>query len=289
MASANPKLVLHFPIAAEPGKVLKTLRTLLYAEEPILKAEELDELTFAQNTDTNRFREARILAEKYLGLLETTKTGIVLTPRASVILQKREAIQYDLLHYLFSIVWSPENPTELTRSWFYRVLCERLWTMQEVTVDLETRRTLTQEIDGQLRLDFQAAPVSIASISLGDQTMDGAIEWLRRLSPSVIEALEKRTWLFHRRSVCSPELFLLALSRSYQASGAALNMDALISPQRREETCRFCLLDPLQFDRMLDLILPLYARFISPGTRSGSYGRFVRFQRFIMLEDFASQ
>lgn len=287
MASANAKLVFHFPIAAEPSKILKTLRTLSYAEEPILTAKELDELTFEQNTDINRFSEARSLAEKPLGLLETTKLGIVLTPRAHIILQKRENVQYDLLHYLFSIAWSPENPIQHTRSWFYRVLCERLWAMQEIMLDLETRRTLTQEIDGQLRLDFQEAPVSTASISVGNQTMDGAIEWLRRLSPSVIEASEKRTWRFHRRSVCSPELFLLALNRSYQASGAELNMDALISPQRRVETCRFCLLDPLQFDRMLDLILPLYTRFINPGTRSGSYGRFVRFQYFATLEDFA--
>lgn len=286
MASANTKLVFHFPVAAEPNKVLKTLRTLLYAEEPIMTAKELDELTFEQNSDINRFGEARNLAETPLGLLETTRSGIVLTPRAHVILQKRENVQYDLLHYLFSIAWSPRKLTLHTRSWFYRVLCERLWAMQEVSLDLETRRTLTQEIDGQLRLDFQEAPVSIASISVGNQTMDGAIEWLRRLSPSVIEASEKRTWLFHRRSVCSPELFLLALSRSYEASGAELKMDALISPQRREETCRLCLLDPLQFDRMLDLILPLYARFISPGTRSGSYGRFVRFQYFVTLEDF---
>jgi hypothetical protein len=158
--------------------------------------------------------------------------------------------------------------------------------MQGVTIDLETRRTLTQEIDGQLRQDFQEVLLAFDLISLGIQTMNGAIEWLCKLSPSVMEVPEKRTWLFHRRSVCSPELFLLALSRSYQASGAALNMDALISPPRREETCRFCLLDPLQFDRMLDLILPLYARFINPGTRSGSYGRFVRFQRFITFEDF---
>jgi hypothetical protein len=220
-------------------------------------------------------------------LLEVTQEGILLTPHAQTILQKRENIQYDLLHYLFFTAWSAEAPTLHTRSWFYRALCERLWTMQEITLDLDTRRALTQEIDGQLRLDFQEAPVAIATVSLGTQTMDGALEWLRRLSPVVLEEAEKRTWHFHRRSVCSPELFLLALSRSYQASEAELNMDALISPQRREETCRLCMLDPLQFDRMLDLVLPLYARFINPGTRSGSYGRFVRFRQFVTLEDLA--
>ena len=286
MASPNARLVFHFPVAAGPTKVLKTLRTLSYADKPILTVTELDKLTFEQNADTNRFGEARGLAEKPLGLIETTKAGVVLTPRAHVILQKqREAIQYDLLHYLFSTAWSAKSPAQHTRSWFYRVLCERLWAMQEVIVDLETRRTLTQEIDGQLRLDFQGVSAFSESISLGSQTMDGALEWVRRLSPAVMEASEKRTWHFHRRAFCSPELFLLALSRSYQLSGAELCMDVLISPQRREETCRLCLIDPLQFDRMLDLILPTYPCFINPGTRSGSYGRFVRFQNFAILED----
>lgn len=287
MASANTKLVFHFPVAAEPSKILKTLRTLLYADAPVFTMTELDDLTFEQNTDTNRFNEARSLAESPLGLIEATKAGIVLTPHAHLILQKREAIQYDLLHYLFSTAWSNQNPEQHARSWFYRVLCERLWAMQEVIVDLEIRRTLTQEIDGQLRLDFQGVPAFSDAISLGIQTMDGSLEWLRRLSPAVMEEAGKRTWRFHRRSVCSPELFLLALSRSYQLSEAEIGMDALISPQRREETCRLCLLDPLQFDRMLDLILPMYTRFINPGTRSGSYGRFVRFQRFVTLEDLA--
>ncbi len=285
MASTSSKLVFHFPVAAEPAKVLKTLRTLLYADEPIRTGPELDELTFEQNTDTNRFNEARSLAEKPLGLIEITKEGVVLTPSAHIILQKRETVQYDLLHYLFATAWSAECPAQHTRSWFYRILCERLWAMQEITVDLETRRALIQEIDGQLRLDFQAVPAFSEAISLGIQTMDGALEWLRRLSPAVLETSERRIWRFHRRTVCSPELFLLALSRSYQLSRAELGMDVLISPQRREETCRLCLLDPLQFDRMLDLILPIYTRFLSPGTRSGSYGRFVRFQCFAALED----
>src|SRR5258708_29511310 len=121
MAATSPRLVFHFPVAAEPTKVLKTLKTLLYTEEPILTSAELDELTFAQNTDTNRFTEARILAENLLGLIETTRTALVLTPSAQIILQKREAIQYDLLHYLFSTAWSSETPTSQTRSWFYRV------------------------------------------------------------------------------------------------------------------------------------------------------------------------
>lgn len=39
MAAANKELTVHFPVAAEPSKVLKTLHTLEYAEEPIRSAQ----------------------------------------------------------------------------------------------------------------------------------------------------------------------------------------------------------------------------------------------------------
>ena len=88
MAATSPRLVFHFPVAAEPTKVLKTLKTLLYADEPVLTVKALNELTFAQNTDTNQFDEARALAEEVLGLMKATKAGLVLTSRAQIILQK---------------------------------------------------------------------------------------------------------------------------------------------------------------------------------------------------------
>jgi hypothetical protein len=287
MATTTSELVFHFPVAATPTKIPKLLQVLLYAELPILTAAELDNIAFIQNTDTNQFEDARRLATETLGLIEVTGAGFLLTPRADVILKKRESIQYDLLHYLFYTAWCVEEPAKHTRSWFYRAVCDNLWGMQEVTLDRNMRQTLTQELDGQIRLEFQDVPGFSEKLSIGIQTMDGAKKWLHHLSPGVMESLPKGEEEFHRRATCSAELFLLALSRCYQLSGAEIGIDILISPQRRDEISRLCLLDSSQFDRMLDWMLPIYPQFISQGTRAGSYGRFIRLHRFVTVESFA--
>lgn len=298
MVATTYELVFHFPVGATPTKIPKLLQTLAYAETPIRTAEELDDTTFAQNTDTTRFGDARRLAEIVLGLIESTKDGLHLTQYAQVILKKRESIQYDLLHYLFYTAWSADEPARHTRSWLYRAICDNLWGMQEVLLDSTMRQNFTQELDGQIRLEFQHVSGFSEKLSLGIQTMNGATEWLRHLLPTVIASPDKEEEKFHqsvskgeekfgRRATCSPELFLLALSRSYQLSNAEIGVDMLISPQRRDEISRICLLNPLEFDRMLDWMLPMYPQFISQGTRAGSYGRFVRLHRFVTVENFA--
>jgi hypothetical protein len=287
MVATTSGLVFHFPVGATPTKIPKLLQVLLYAKSPILTAKELDDITFAQNTDITRFSDARRLAEIVLGLIESTKDGLLLTPRAHAILKKRESIQYDLLHYLFYTAWRAEESASHTRSWFYRTICDNLWGMQEVTLDGHMRQTFIQELDGQIHLDFQHVLGFSEKPSISMQTMEGTREWLRHLSPGVMKSVRKGEEEFHRRATCSVELFLLALSHSYQLSGAEIDIDMLISPQRRDEISRLCLLNPLEFDRMLDWMLPVYPQFISQGTRAGSYGRFVRLHRFVTVENFA--
>jgi hypothetical protein len=295
MATTTAGLVFHFPVGATPTKIPKLLQVLLYTDSPIVTAKDLENIAFAENTDTNRFDEAQGFAKDVLGLIEWTKAGFVLTPRAHVLLRKRESVQYDLLHYLFYTAWCAEEPAKQTRSWFYRTICNNLWGMQEIILDNTMRQNFTQELDGQIRLEFQDVAGFSEKLSLGVQTMNGAMEWLCHLSPTVIASLDKEDEKFHRsaskgdekfhrRATCSPELFLLALSRSYQLSNAEIGVDMLISPQRRDEISRLCLLDLLEFDRMLDWMLPMYPQFISQGTRTGSYGRFVRLHRFATVE-----
>ena len=286
MVATTSGLVFHFPVAASPAKIPTLLRVLSYSDSPVLKGSILDQLALEQSTDKNRFDEARNLSENILGLIKTTKEGLLLTPRAQVILKKRESVQYDLLHYLFYTAWNAEYPTKNTRSWFYRAICENLWSLQELVLDREMRQMFTQQLSNQITEDFQSIS-GISRVSIGIQTMDGAREWLRNLTPAVIDTTVRKEEKFHRRVTCSAELFLLALSRSCELLGSEMEMDVLLSVQRREEISRLCLLEPLQFDRVLDWVLPIFPQFVSQGTRTGSYGRFVRLHRFVTVEDFA--
>lgn len=282
MAVTTPKLTFHFPIAASPDKIPVLLQVLADCEEPIFQATVLNDLAFERSTSKNRFDEARVLAVQDLKVITVSKEeGIQLTPSAKVILKKRDAVQFDLLHYLFYAAWNQQQPTQSPRSWLYRWFCNYLWNMQNLNLNNDMKHVLTQQLDNQARLDFESVPGFVSEkFSLGRQSLAGLLEWLCYLQPSVLEGEE-----FHRRSACSAELFLLSLSRSYALSDATVGMDLLLSPQRRDEICQLCLLDPLQFDRMLDWVLPIYPQFVAQGTRSGSYGRFVRLHRLVNVED----
>jgi hypothetical protein len=286
MATTTSGLVFHFPVGASPTKIPTLLRVLLYAESTVRKDSDLDQMALEQSTDRTRFLEARGLAEDILGLINKTKEGLALTPRAQAILKKRESVQFDLLHYLFYTAWNPEEPTKNTRSWFYRTICDNLWDMQEVVLDREMRQSFTQQLSDLIAQEFQHVP-GIERVSVGIQTMDGAREWLRNLAPAIIDTFGKKDEIFHRRITCSAELFLLALSHNCQLGGSEIGMDVLLSSRRREEISRLCLLEPLQIDRMLDWVLPIFPQFVSQGTQNGSYGRFVRLHHFVEVEDFA--
>src|SRR5260370_2522496 len=265
MATTTSGLVFHFPVGASPAKIPTLLRVLLYAESAVRKDSDLDQMALEQSTDRTRFLEARGLAEDILGLINKTKEELVLTPRAEAILKKRESVQYDLLHYLFYTAWNPEEPTKNARSWFYRTICDNLWSMQEVVLDRDMRQSFTQQLSDQIVQDFQQVP-GIERVSIGIQTMDGAREWLRNLAPAVIDTFGERDEIFHRRVTCSAELFLLALRHSCHLGGSEIVMYTLLSSQRREEISHLCMLEPLQFYRMLDWMLPIFPQFLSHGT-----------------------
>ncbi len=286
MATTTSRLVFHFPVGASPAKIPTLLRVLLYAESAVRKDSDLDQMALEQSTDRTRFLEARGLSEDILGLINKTKEELMLTPRAQVLLKKRESVQFDLLHYLFYTAWNPEELTKNTRSWFYRAICDNLWDMQEVVLDRDMRQSFTQQLSDQIAQEFQQVP-GIERVSVGIQTMDGAREWLRNLAPAIIDTFGKKDEIFHRRITCSAELFLLALSHSCQLGGSEIGMDVLLSSRRREQISRLCLLEPQQIDRMLDWVLPIFPQFVSQGTQNGSYGRFVRLHRFVAVEDFA--
>jgi hypothetical protein len=285
MASTN-SVVFHFDKAYAPNRILHVLKVLQNAEKPFVSGTLWEQMAREQSFDDYRFGEARKIAQQ-LGLVEEiTHDHFHLTPLACGLLTKRDAVQYDLLHALFYTAWKSETPSEFGRSWFYRSFCNTLWSEQHLKLDRATRLTLTEQLLHEAQTCFQHVPnFSSEKLSVSIKSMDGAQEWLSQLQPAVLKQESKRLLEFKPRQACSTELFLFALSHSYMASNAETGVDLLLSPQRRDEICRLCLLDSLQFDRMLDWTLPLFPQYISQGTRAGSYGRFVRLKQLVQVDD----
>lgn len=281
--ASNNNIVLHFDKAFAPNRILHVLKVLQTAEIPISDGAAWESMAREQSVDEKRFDEARTIAEM-LGLVR--KKDIRLTRLACGLLTKRDAVQYDLLHSLFYTAWQPEKPAEFGRSWFYRSFCNTLWGEQHVKLDRATRLTFTEQLLHEAKISFQNVPnFSSEKVSIGIKSMDGAQAWLSHLQPPVLKEEVKGILQFKPRQVCSTELFLFALSHTYRVNRLEPGVDLLLSPQRRNEICRLCLLDSLQFDRMLDWTLPLFPQYISQGTRSGSYGRFVRLKQIVQIDD----
>ncbi len=284
MASLSD-VVFHFDKEYAPNRMLHILRVLQNAELPVTKRVTWEKIAREQSVDDKPFGESCTMAQR-LGLAEDTKEGFRLTHTADGLLAKRDAVQYDLLHALFYTAWKSEEPAEFGRSWFYRAFCNTLWNEQHIKLDRATRSMLTEQLMHEIQVAFQDIPnFSSKKLSISIKSMDGAKEWLSHLQPFVLNLDDKQVLEFKPRQACSAELFLFAFSHIDMSSNTEIGVDLLLSPQWRNAICRLCLLDPLQFDRMLDWTLPLFPQYISQGTRSGSYGRFVRLKQLVQIED----
>jgi hypothetical protein len=201
------------------------------------------------------------------------------------IYREKPVLWGDLLHFLHYTRWSYLEPTAHGFSWIYRQFTRLLWQANQALVD----DTFLKPAVGTLIGTVEAEPAFAAiigsktragTVSLSTSSLVGALSWLAALQPPVLDGPQ-----FSRRFFCPPELMVLALGWVAHTSGGELGIDLLLSPERREALCMLCLLDPTALDRSIYWALPLYARCIRPGTRAGTYGRFVRFVRWPQLTD----
>jgi len=216
-----------------------------------------------------------------LGLL-TRNPCYAITPRGLAVVRARPPRQADLLHYLLYTAWDAADPATLSDLWSYRMVCNDLWVRQEV--DLGTiSKSLVEEVIMQSQAVFAGvAGYNPNAVSFSGKSVRGVRKWLAALSPPVLS--DSR---FTRRSTCSDKLLMLALGYMHHAAGAEPGVDLLLTPEHRAVVCRVALLDPAYLDRLLDWVIPIYPQFLQAGTRTGSYGRFIRLQSVPTVEDLA--
>lgn len=204
-----------------------------------------------------------------LGLLADQDGGIGLSAEARLIASMRVATRFDLLHFLLATAWHDGADPAMGCAWTYRQFCDRLWRQGTVEVGAaEARRTVADLLDAA-----QAAFPGLHLAALSPKSVLGMRKWLEPLDPPVLTGDH-----FRRREVCSPELLVLALGQTLRPDGSDVGVDVLLTPARRDAVCRLCLLEPAALDRALDRAIPVFPGVIDHGTRTGAYGRFVRFK-----------
>lgn len=213
---------------------------------------------------------------RLLGLLEGGNGKIGPSSKALVIASMRPAVQADALHYLLVTAWHPDAPPGLGCAWAYRDFCDRMWLRGNVELNAsEARRAVADMLDAA-KMTFRELRLAALSV----KSVLGMRKWLEMLEPPVICGHR-----FRRREICSPELMLLAIGQVAKEDGASSEIDLLLTPARREAICRLCLLEPAALDKVLDHTISAFPALIEPGTRAGTYGRFVRLKAFPTIED----
>jgi hypothetical protein len=272
-------LTFHIPQEAEPEAVLPLLEAMFFENKTFSTVKAL--LEFTDQRGLGNRTEIQILA-KTCGLLEKEDV-IKLTSKAKTIVQLKNEVQSDIVHYLLYTGWSYEKLTIHTRLWSYRQVVDSLWQRSPVNVLTMTNEmvmeivNLTEEIFGHL-------PTYEGGASFSDKSIRGVRKWLKSVNPPVINEKEE----FERRYFCPSQLSLLAAGWVARTSGGEVGIDLLLTPERREAISKLCLIDPSALDKVLDWMLPIYPKIVQPGTRAGAYGRFIRFQKWPQVEDLVS-
>lgn len=239
-----------------------------------------DTLPYQYVTQAER-QEMRL---RQLGLVVNdtyTENGKVLR----LLCDKTPTLWGDLLHYHHYSLWDASFPVRNGFSWTYRHFADYLWKTGSVGLDGSFWDPVVAFLIGEIEAsscfgDKIPGATREGTVSLSRFSLVGALHWFRDLTPPVIQ-----DELFARRHFCPPELALLALGWVAQTLNGDIDIDLLLTPERRESLCRVCLLDPAALDPVLDWMLPLYPTVVRPGTGAGVYGRFVRFLKWPELGD----
>jgi hypothetical protein len=267
---AGSSLKVHIPQEANPNILIPFLD--LMHEEDLAFSSVRSLLEFTYENGLGSRTELQIFAST-CDLLHKSEEGIIsLSKNGKVIAQMKQEVKADLIHFLMYTGWKGKSRKN-TELWAYREVVNLLW--QRGTLDvLSVSSSANEEIRNKAFELFKE------DVSFSLKSIRGVRKWLEATAPPAIENDH-----FERRYFCPSELTLLAAGWAAQHTEGELDIDFLLTPERREMICKVCLLDLSALDRVLDWTLPLYPEVIVAGTSAGVYGRFLRFLKWPEMSD----
>lgn len=283
---AGIKLNIHIQPDANPDNVSRTIGLLASGTD----------LTFPTQKDLLELLEENNIGSRIeltstatsMGILSKVDGAIQLSRDGHAIARVREEARGDLLHFLIYTGWDRRRPLEFLQSWGYRNCCDRYWSAGEVQLTGAYLDRQVEETISVARETFTALNVgAFDEISFSRKSLNGAHRWLLALQPPVLHPNnpDARERTFRRRNFCPPELVVMALAWVLRDEAVVADVDILLTHEKREALCQVCLLSPESLDRVLDWAIPTFPKLLSPGTRAGAYGRFIRLRKIPTLED----
>lgn len=161
-------------------------------------------------------------------------------------------------------------------SWAYARVVDALWTKDDCMVNGQTMAELVGIVVDEASQKFD---VPVEKIAFSHDSVRGVLNWLRALEPPVVESQSKSN-RFRRRHFCPTPLFLWAVDFIYRDHGTAHGVRVFLTPERIEQLCKLCVLDPAGLENML-----MMTKRTSDYDRGGifDYGTEGGFGRWILL------
>jgi hypothetical protein len=186
----------------------------------------------------------------------------------------KPALLAEVMHFFFYSTWYPSAPSQNCFSWTYMTTVQQLWSSIQAALSF---KQLASDLEARAKQVFPDAKISISA-----DTMRGVMNWLRPLSPAVLDERDN-TKRFTRRSFCPPELFVLAIDHIYGRKGIQYGSNLLMEPEMQEQICQICVLEPEGFERVAEYAT-LQFPFLAQGM-GGGWGSYLRLDRAPSLDD----
>jgi len=277
------KLTIHVPTEAKPENVSLLISNLSKDKIVFSDTNSLNEyLTQINIIPRSEFRTTVASME----ITHVCESKIALSPMGFALSQIREETRNDLYHYLMYTGWRFERPIDFLQSWAYRYCCDLLWVKEEVDLNSSFVNQLVEDVINSARDTFTNLGIQdFDEISFSRKSLNGVQNWLEALQPSVLQSTGSSI-RYQRRAFCPPELLVMAIGYLLrQENTQAIEIDILLTREKREALCKICQLSPESLDRTLDWAIPTFSEVISPGTTAGFYGRFIRLRQMPTFEN----
>ena len=185
-------------------------------------------------------RSISILSKK--NLPELTPLGKV----AADIQQSNSELLGDFFHLVIYPLYSEEPDKRF--SWAYATVVQQLWVRKEVIVSPAEKKSLVGEVIETASHKFE---LPSSEIAFSDSSVTGVLNWLRSLSPAVLEP-EGKSERFTRRYFCTAAILIKAVDTIYKQLQRTYGVKIFLREDIQERLCQILLLDPSGLDNTLD-------------------------------------
>ncbi len=133
-------------------------------------------------------------------------------------------------------------------SWAYATVVQQLWLRKEVILSPAEKKSIVGEVIERACLKFELPESEIA---FSESSVAGVLNWLRPLTPSVLES-EGKSENFSRRYFCAAPLLVKAVDIIYKQLQRTYGVKIFLREEVCERLCQILLLDPSGLDNTLD-------------------------------------